>query len=93
LDEYRAAHTATWSKVLEALVNANLRNYSIYHKDDFLFSYCEYYGDDYEGDMARMAANPSIQRWWKFVGRLQEPLPTRKPGEWWASMEELFHLD
>ena len=42
LDEYRAAHAVTWNEVLEALVDANLRNYSIYHKDDFLFSYYEY---------------------------------------------------
>jgi L-rhamnose mutarotase len=24
---------------------------------------------------------------------MQEPLPTRKEGEWWATMEEVFHLD
>jgi len=24
---------------------------------------------------------------------MQEPLPTRKQGEWWAEMEEVFHLD
>ncbi|TIM36778.1 MAG: L-rhamnose mutarotase, partial [Mesorhizobium sp.] len=23
----------------------------------------------------------------------QEPLPTRKEGEWWASMDEVFHHD
>ncbi|RUU39490.1 L-rhamnose mutarotase, partial [Mesorhizobium sp. M6A.T.Ce.TU.002.03.1.1] len=23
----------------------------------------------------------------------QEPLPTRKDGEWWASMDEVFHHD
>jgi hypothetical protein len=24
---------------------------------------------------------------------MQEPLATRKEGEWWAEMEEVFHLD
>jgi L-rhamnose mutarotase len=24
---------------------------------------------------------------------MQEPLSTRKDGEWWAEMEEVFHLD
>jgi L-rhamnose mutarotase len=24
---------------------------------------------------------------------MQEPLSTRKQGEWWAEMEEVFHLD
>jgi L-rhamnose mutarotase len=24
---------------------------------------------------------------------MQQPLPTRKEGEWWAEMEEVFHTD
>jgi L-rhamnose mutarotase len=24
---------------------------------------------------------------------MQDPVTTRKDGEWWANMEELFHLD
>jgi hypothetical protein len=24
---------------------------------------------------------------------LQKPLDTRAPGEWWAEMEEVFHVD
>jgi len=24
---------------------------------------------------------------------MQQPLATRKPGEWWAEMEQVFHLD
>jgi len=24
---------------------------------------------------------------------MQDPLPTRQPGEWWADMEEVFHID
>jgi L-rhamnose mutarotase len=92
-DEYRIAHAAVWPEVLEALSKANVRNYSIYYKDDFLFSYYEYHGGDYAADMAAMASNPDVQRWWDIMGKLQEPLPTRKCGEWWASMEELFHMD
>ena len=36
----------------------NIRNYSIYYRDGYLFSYYEYVGDDYEADMAKMAARP-----------------------------------
>jgi L-rhamnose mutarotase len=92
-DEYRAAHAAVWPEVLEALARANVRNYSIYHKDGLLFGYYEYRGDDHAADMARMAASPDVRRWWAIMDKLQEPLPTRQPGEWWAGMEELFHLD
>jgi len=24
---------------------------------------------------------------------LQQPIPTRAEGEWWANMEEVFHVD
>jgi L-rhamnose mutarotase len=41
--------------------------------------------------MAKMAAHPRTQEWWATVKPLQQPLNSRKPGEWWASMEEVFH--
>jgi len=27
------------------------------------------------------------------MGPMQRPLETRSEGEWWASMEEVFHVD
>ena len=58
---------------------ANIRNFSIYLRKlpdgkYYLFSYMEYVGDDFEGDMKRMAANPENQRWWKLTDPCQEPL-------------------
>jgi len=58
-----------------------------------LFSYFEYHGSDMEADWAKMAADPKTQEWWAIVQPLQEPLLTRKNGEWWAEMDEVFHLD
>jgi len=43
--------------------------------------------------MAKMAAHPKTQEWWAIMKPMQEPLETRKDGEWWAEMEEVFHLD
>jgi L-rhamnose mutarotase len=43
--------------------------------------------------MAKMAADPETQRWWTFCEPLQQPLADRTPGDWWASMEEVFHVD
>ena len=43
--------------------------------------------------MAHMAADPKTQEWWKIMGPMQRPLETRAAGEWWASMEEVFHVD
>lgn len=71
----------------------NIANYSIYWKDNTLFSYFEYHGNDFSGDMARMAAHPKTQEWWALMEPMQEPVATRKSGEWWAEMLEVFHLD
>lgn len=69
----------------------HLRNFSIYHKDGWLFSYFEYHGPDFAADRKRLAADPATQRWWAWMEPMQEPLATRAPGEWWAEMEEVFH--
>jgi L-rhamnose mutarotase len=43
--------------------------------------------------MKKMADDPLTQKWWAITMPMQEPLETRGDGEWWAEMEELFHLD
>ncbi|MDH4240187.1 MAG: L-rhamnose mutarotase, partial [Phycisphaerae bacterium] len=40
---------------------------------------------------AKMAADTTTQKWWDVCKPCQEPLKTRDEGEWWASMEEVFH--
>ncbi len=93
LEEYKRLHAAVWLKVLEMISLCNIRNYTIFLKDHLLFGTYEYVGDDYEKDMARMAADPVTQEWWKLTDPCQQPLDTRREGEWWAEMEEVFHLD
>jgi L-rhamnose mutarotase len=43
--------------------------------------------------MPKMAAHPKTKEWWAVVSPMQEPLTTRKSGEWWAEMEEILHVD
>jgi L-rhamnose mutarotase len=93
LEEYKKLHAAVWPDVLKMIKECNIRNYSIYHKDGYLFSYFEYVGKDFKADMDKMAADPTTQKWWDVCKPCQAPLPTRKPGEWWADMEEVFHCD
>jgi L-rhamnose mutarotase len=60
--------------------------------NNFLFAYFEYTGSDFDTDMAKMASDPETQRWWDIVKPLMEPMETRVPGEFWANIEEIFHL-
>lgn len=91
LAEYLRYHEAVWPEVADMITQCNIRNYSIYHKDGLLFAYFEYVGEDFAADMAKMAAHPKTQEWWAIQMPLQRGLPTRKPGEWWAEMDEVFH--
>jgi len=93
LEEYKRLHAAVWPDVLRMIHECNIRNYSIYYKEGYLFSYFEYIGSDYAADMAKMATDPHTQEWWKLTDPCQEPLKTRLPGEFWATMEEVFHTD
>ena len=93
LEEYKEAHRHVWPEILAMIRECNIRNYSIYYKDGMLFSYYEYVGDDYEADMARMAADSKTQEWWAWMEPMQVPLETRPEGEWWAEMAEVFHTD
>ena len=93
LEAYRRLHAAVWPEVLAALRRAKVRNYSIYLKDHTLFAYLEYRGDDWDADMAEVAADPATQRWWKLTDPCQEPWPSRLPNEWWASMEQVFLME
>ena len=54
-EEYAKYHEAVWPGVLEKIKACNITNYSIFLKDDLLFSYFEYTGNQFEEDMKSMA--------------------------------------
>ena len=98
LEEYKQLHAKAWPGVLQMIRQCNIRNYSIYLAElnegkYHLFSYFEYIGDDFEADMARMAADPTTQKWWELTDPCQYPIATAREGEWWAKLEEVFHAD
>lgn len=94
--EYKQLHAAVWPAVLQQIAASHIQNYSIYLRtlpdgQPYLFSYFEYTGSDFAADMTRMAADPTTQRWWACCQPCQQPLADRAAGEWWSSMEEVFH--
>jgi L-rhamnose mutarotase len=94
--EYKRLHAKVWPDVLAMIHQCNIRNFTIFLRNlpdgkDYLFMYFEYVGDDYDGDMKKMADDPTTQKWWQLTDPCQEPLANRKPGEWWAEMEEVCH--
>jgi len=95
IDEYKRLHAETWPDVLKMIGECNIKNYSIYLKEiepgkHYLFSYFEYTGDDFDADMAKMAADPTTQEWWSVTSPCQIPLQGEKS---WAMTEEVFHTE
>lgn len=98
VEEYKRLHADVWPEVLAIIKTAHISNYSIYLRrlpdgNMYLFSYMEYTGNDFASDMAALADEPKTQEWWDACMPCHEPLPDRLDGEWWASMEEVFHFD
>ena len=93
--DYKCLHAAVWPEILALISECNITNYSIYLKEpeNLLFGYWEYVGADFAADMAKMAAHPRNKEWWAACIPCQKPLQTRREGEWWAVMDEVFHHD
>lgn len=98
IQEYVRLHAAVWPEVLTQIKECHIHNYSIFLRRltdgrHYLFSYFEYAGGDFAADLAKMAADPVTQKWWAACKPCQEPLPNHGGDEWWAGMEEVFHVD
>ena len=91
-ERYIILHKHTFPGVLSRIRQSNIRNYSIFLLDGILFSYFEYSGNDFDSDM-KAIADETTKEWWKLTDPMQEPLPSRKQGEWWASMAELSVIE
>src|SRR5215217_5620131 len=91
---YKQLHAKVWPKILKKISTSNIRNYSIYvqniNNQYYLFSYFEYVGKDFEGDMKKMAEDPDTRRWWKETDPCQTPLPeAAAKKQIWKNMEEV----
>lgn len=91
-ERYIILHKHTFPGVLESIKRCNIRNYSIFLLDGILFSNYEYVGNNFDADM-KAIGDETTKEWWKLTDPMQEPLPTRKEGEWWAEMELLINTE
>ncbi len=94
---YRELHANGWNGVMERIKKSNIQNYSIFiHEIEgkkYLFSYFEYIGNDFDGDMAKIASDKETRRWWKETDPCQKPLTATPDGSNWSVMEPVFLLE
>lgn len=96
-EHYRELHAHPWPGVNKMIKESHISNFSIHEREIdgklYLIAYLEYTGDDFDGDMKKMAADPETQRWWKETDPCQSPLPDAlAKGKIWADTKELYYL-
>ncbi len=91
-EEYKKLHNKIWPGIVEKQKEANMQNFTIFYRDGYLFKYFEYVGNDYEADMKKLAADEENRRWLTFTDNCQTPVDGVREGEWWAPMENIFHI-
>lgn len=90
VDEYVLLHAHVWPEVLQMIKECNIRNYSISVRGTELYTYYEYAGDNFEADMAHMAADPTTQDWWKHT---RPCFLYHEEGIYYDDMQEIFYCE
>lgn len=90
--EYEYLHKNCWPNIRQLIKDCNVRNYSIFRYDNMVFTYFEYTGEDYEADMARMAADEENKRWWSVTDPCFERF-VFGDAEFCADMKHIFYND
>ena len=95
VEEYERLHADVWPDVLDMIKDCNIANYSIFLREFpdgnlYLFSYLEYTGEDFEGDMAGLAKEPRNIEWLKVCDAMQRPLDGALG---WSDMDMVFFND
>ena len=93
LDDYIALHADTNAGVRHLLSKYNMRNFSIFmtQLEDgnyYEFGYWEYWGNDYEGDMQKIEAEPENKAWLILCDPMQIPLEGETS---WRHMKRIYH--
>ena len=90
---YIENHANVWPEVLEELKKINIQNYSIFLKEDFMFGYLEYAGNDFDGDMGKMQQIPIVDKWTKLMIDCFNPFPNNDDNESWVMMDQIFFME
>ena len=91
ISEYLRLHADGHPGVRDLLHKYHLRNFSIFlHRIEgkwYEFGYYEYTGEDFDGDMENLAAEPRNRAWLEVCDPMQLPLEGESG---WAVMEQVY---
>ena len=91
---YKDYHRSAWPEVIARLREIGITEMRIYLLGRRMFMYMEAVdGFDPDRDFPKLNEVTRYREWDELMRTLQERAPEAKPGEWWASMEEVFDLN
>ena len=90
-EAYIRWHANPLPGVNEMIKECNIQNYSIYCRGDYMFSYFEYVGEDFDADMAKMAEDPITQDWWTHTHPCFEEFAISPESEFYHDMKPIFY--
>lgn len=92
IESYKELHADDNSGVRDLLSKYNMHNFSIFLTNIegkwYEFGYYEYTGNDYEGDMNKLAQESRNIEWLKVCDPMQIPLKGEKS---WKMMEQVYY--
>ena len=93
IKDYKKTHSDVWPEILEKITNCQIKNYSVFAQGDRLFSFFEYYGENFEDDTKIMRDNSKFQEWERVHEHMFMPLENRTKDEGWIELEEVFRKE
>jgi len=91
IEEYEREHQRVWPELLAKLKEVGISDYSIFRRGQELVLCLQ--AEDFDKAWDELDRDPENQRWQAFMSRLFEPVPDKGPGERFAMMKEVFHLE
>jgi len=89
---YLKNHQNVWPEILDELKKIKIKNYSIFLKEDFMFGYLEYEGNNFDEDMIQMGKIPIVDKWTKLMIDCFNPFPNNEENDSWVMMDEIFYM-
>jgi len=91
IEGYERDHANVWPELLANLKQVGISDYSIFRRDQDLFLVMQV--KDFDATWDALAKDPVNLRWQAQMAQYFEPVPDLKPGERFAMMKEVFHMD
>lgn len=91
VEEYDRLHSEVWPEVLQMISKCNIKNYSIFRYQTYVFAYYEYTGNNYLEDMKHMEEDEITRKWWSYTHPCFDTYAVDRQSEFYHDMIPIFY--